>query len=125
MVQHNNTDKGRQGEFLAAYILETYGVEVHHVDRSGSDLWCRVNDAIITVQVKAASMAKRGSGRSTVPYYTYLTKNKDAHYFCFVALDLELIILRPTDQVTASTTRVAPADFNEADQRRTIEEMLA
>jgi hypothetical protein len=45
LVQHNNTDKGRQGEFLAAYILETYGVEVHHVDRSGSDLWCRVNDA--------------------------------------------------------------------------------
>ena len=28
------TDIGRQGEFLAAYILETHGVEVHHVDRA-------------------------------------------------------------------------------------------
>jgi hypothetical protein len=51
----NNQDTGRQGEFLAAYILEKNGIEVHHVDRSGADLWCRINNAILTVQVKAAT----------------------------------------------------------------------
>jgi hypothetical protein len=27
---------GRAGEFLASYILETFGVEVHHVSRDGA-----------------------------------------------------------------------------------------
>jgi len=33
---------GRAGEFLASYILETFGVEVHHVSRDGADLWCKM-----------------------------------------------------------------------------------
>jgi hypothetical protein len=54
-VGRSRTDIGRAGEFLAAYILETHGVEVHHVDRAGADLWCKVRGSIVTVQVKACT----------------------------------------------------------------------
>jgi hypothetical protein len=53
-MRRANTDVGRAGEFLAAYILETHGIEVHHVDRAGADLWCKVRGSIVTVQVKAS-----------------------------------------------------------------------
>jgi hypothetical protein len=120
----NNQDTGRQGEFLAAYILETHGIEVHHVDRAGADLWCKVNGKLITLQVKAAS-TPRTSKKTAVPYYIYFTKNPDADYFCFVALDIQMILIRPTADVTASTTRIAPADFNEFAQIDTIKALLA
>jgi len=119
----NNTDKGRQGEFFAAYILEKNGVEVHHVDRSGADLWCRINNDIRTVQVKAATVP-RTSKKTAVPYYIYFTKNPDADYFCFVALDLQLMLVRHVSQITASTTRISPAEFNEDTQTKTIQEMI-
>jgi uncharacterized protein (UPF0335 family) len=53
-MRRANTDVGRAGEFLAAYILETHGIEVHHVDRAGADLWCKVQGSIVTVQVKSS-----------------------------------------------------------------------
>jgi len=119
----HKTDIGRAGEFLAAYILETYGIEVHHVDRAGSDLWCKVQGSIITVQVKASQAPAQNNDRSAL-YYTYTTRNPVADWYCFVALDRELLITRPSVLVTATTTRVAPSEFNEANQRRTIEEMV-
>ncbi len=120
----SNTDTGRQGEFLSAYILETHGIEVHHVDRAGADLWCKVNGKLVTLQVKAAT-APRTAKKTAVPYYSYLTKKTDADYFCFVALDIQMILIRPTAKVTASTTRIAPADFNEFTQIGTIEALLS
>lgn len=124
MEQRSRTDTGRQGEFLAAYILETHGIEVHHVDRAGADLWCKVNGKLVTLQVKAASMP-RTTKKSAVPYYIYFTKNPDADYFCFVALDIQMILIRPTAAVAASTTRIAPEDFNAFAQIDTIEALLA
>jgi hypothetical protein len=122
-VTRSNTDIGRAGEFLAAYILETHGVEVHHVDRAGADLWCKVQGSIVTVQVKACRAAAKSNTRSFA-YYTYRTQPTDAGWYCFVALDRELLLMRPSAEVTSVTTRIAPSEFNEANQRRTIEEML-
>ena len=119
----SRTDIGRAGEFLAAYILETHGVEEHHVDRAGADLWCKVQGSIVTVQVKACTAPAQSNARSTM-YYTYKTQNADADWHCFVALDRELLLMRPAVMVVAKTTRIAPSGFNEANQRRTIEEMM-
>jgi hypothetical protein len=122
-VPRNKADIGRAGEFLAAYILETYGIEVHHVDRAGADLWCKVRDSIITVQIKACQAPSQNNARSFL-YYTYATRNPVADWYGFVALDRELLIVRPVESIVATTTRIAPSEFNEANQRRTIEEMI-
>jgi hypothetical protein len=121
-VGRNRTDIGRAGEFLAAYILETHGVEVHHVDRAGADLWCKVRGSITTVQVKACTAPTQSNARST-QYYSYKTQPSDADWYCFVALDRELLLMRPSEGIV-STTRIAPSEFNEANQRRTIEDMI-
>ena len=123
-MSRHNTDIGRAGEFLAAYVLETHGIEVHHVDRAGADLWCKVQGSIITVQVKTSQTAKPTRKTSSVKYYSYMTQTKDVDWYCFVALDRELLIMRPSGSIVASTTRIAPSEFNEANQRRTIEEMI-
>jgi hypothetical protein len=119
-----NMDTGRSGEFLAAYILETHDVEVHHVDRAGADLWCKVRGSIVTVQVKSASAPGFSSKKTSVPYYVFHTKGRNADWYCFVALDRQLLLMRRTDQLSAETLRIAPSEFNEANQRRTIEEMF-
>ena len=119
----SRTDIGRAGEFLAAYILETHGVEVHHVDRAGADLWCKVQGSIVTVQVKASQGPVRGNARSNL-HYAYRTQPSDADWHCFVALDRELLLMRPSASIVALTTRIAPSEFNEANQRRTIEDMI-
>lgn len=124
MVDQSKTDVGRAGEFLAAYILETYGVEVHHVDRAGADLWCKVRGSIVTVQVKACRRAKPSRSSSSIPYYTFFTKTRDADWYCFVAMDRQLVLMRPVPEIVSTTVRLAPTEFNEANQRRTIEEML-
>jgi hypothetical protein len=97
-VGRSRTDIGRAGEFLAAYILETHGVEVHHVDRAGADLWCKVRGSIVTVQVKACTAPAQSNARST-QYYTYKTQNADADWHCFVALDRELLLMRPSESI--------------------------
>ena len=122
-MRRAKTDVGRAGEFLAAYILETHDIEVHHVDRAGADLWCKVRGSIVTVQVKACTVPTQSNDRSTL-YYSYATRNPVADWYCFVALDRELLLMRPAVMVVAKTTRIAPSGFNEANQRRTIEEMM-
>jgi hypothetical protein len=123
-VTQSNTDIGRAGEFLAAYILETHGVEVHHVDRAGADLWCKVRGSIVTVQVKTCRRARPTRKTSSVPYYSYFTQTRDADWYCLVALDRELLLMRPSSDILGPTLRLSPAEFNEANQRRSIEEML-
>lgn len=119
------TDLGRQGEFLAAYILETHGVEVHHVDRAGADLWCKTPNGIITVQVKACSKPKPTNERSQ-PYYSFTTQPSDADFYAFVALDRELLIVKANEPNDIKhSTRFAAHEFNPTNQKRTIEAMLA
>lgn len=119
-----NTDTGRMGEFLASYILETYGIEVHHVDRAGADLWCKANNKLFTVQVKSANTPLSSNSHTAVAYYNYATRNPNADYFCFVALDLRLLLMRPVSSITASTVRIAPAEFTEENQQKTVGAML-
>lgn len=123
-MRRANVDIGRAGEFLAAYILETHDIEVHHVDRSGADLWCKVRGSIVTVQVKASTAPRPCRKGSSFVHYSYFTQNPAADWYCFVALDRELLIMRPSASIVVSTTRIAPSEFNEANQRRTIEEMI-
>lgn len=118
------SDTGRRGEFLAAYILETYGIEVHHVDRAGADLWCKVNDKIFTVQVKCAAGPEGGNRSSKMFNYRFLIRSISADWFAFVALDRQLLIVRPAASLAVSTFRMSVSEFNEANQRRTIEEMI-
>ena len=118
------TDTGRMGEFLASYILETYGIEVHHVDRAGADLWCKANSKLFTVQVKAATVPTKSNTHTSMTYYNYATRNPNADYFCFVALDLRLLLMRPVSSITASTVRIAPEEFNEENQQKTVGAML-
>lgn len=112
------------GEFLAAYILETFGVEVHHVDRQGADLWCKVNGSIITVQVKSSAGPRKSRTTTNNEYYTFSTRAADVDWYCFVALDRRLLIMRPRSWVRVSTTRFHPSEFNDTNQRVSIEEML-
>jgi hypothetical protein len=121
-MRRANTDVGRAGEFLAAYILETHGIEVHHVDRAGADLWCKVQGSILTVQVKSSTIPVQSNARSAC--ITPTRRSPVADWHCFVALDRELLLMRPAVMVVAKTTRIAPSEFNEANQRRTIEEMM-
>jgi len=114
---------GRAGEFLAAYILETYGVEVHHVDRDGADLWCKVRGSILTVQVKSSSKPMR-YGHEAKEMYTYHTPKIDVDWYCFVALDKQLLLMKKSDSFETSKLRIAPNEFNEVNQRRTIEEFM-
>ena len=115
---------GRAGEFLSAYILETYGVEVHHVDRDGADLWCKVQGSILTVQVKASSKPMR-YGHDTKEMYTYHTpKTLEVDWYCFVALDKQLLLMKKSDSFETSKLRISPNEFNEVNQRRTIEEFM-
>lgn len=109
---------GRAGEFLAAYILESNGVECHRVDRRGDDLWCKLpNGRLVTVQVKAAANAKIPKlGKPNAPrsaYYRYHTGTLcSAEWYVFVALDVELIRLMPADEVNASSVNLPPHAFN-------------
>lgn len=120
-----STKIGRAGEFLAAYILETFGIEVHHVDRDGADLWCKVRDSLTTVQVKAASTpVAYGNDRKHAPRYRYFCKNAKVDWYCFIALDKQLLLMRRTSDVLTQTVSIEPKEFNEANQRRTIEEFM-
>ncbi len=116
--QAEKEQTGRAGEFLAAYILESNGVECHRVDRRGDDLWCKLPDGkLVTVQVKTAAKAlvprkgKTEAKRSS--YYRYHTGTLcNADWYIFVALDLELIRLMPANEVNASSVNLPPHAFN-------------
>jgi len=125
-VSASNRGTGRVGEFFAAFVLEKHGVECHHVDREGSDLWCKVQETIVTVEVKAASHARSGGGgpAKRVPRYNYNTRGNDAQWYCFVAVDLELMLMRPASAVTTLHTSIDPGLFTEENQRLSIEEFM-
>ena len=121
----SETDTGRKGEFLASYILETFGVEVHHVSRDGADLWCKTpSGRILTVDVKSASRVQRKSQKS--PRYAYHTpKTVPVDFYAFVALDKRLLLIKEWTSVKTVSTSIKAEAFTEEAQRRTIEEMIA
>lgn len=120
----SETDTGRMGEFLASYILETFGIEVHHVSRDGADLWCKIrSDRIVTIDVKSSSAPSLNQKAKN--HYRFTAKGRvPVDYYAFVALDKQLMIVRPSSEVTTRTVSIHVSNFNEALQRRTIEEMI-
>lgn len=122
------SDTGRQGEFLAAAVLERYGVECHHVDRKGADLWCKhpYSGRLFTVEVKTASKPVQYGGDRRKPRYEYHTARVEPFgVLCLVALDLGLIMPRVLAGDTVHRKiRVRPEDFTEDAQTKAIEEML-
>ena len=123
----SNRGIGRVGEFFAAFVLEKHGVECHHVDREGSDLWCKVRESIVTVEVKACSCPyKEGGDKPSrrVGRYHYNTTGGGADWYCFVAVDLELILLRPASEVTAKHVSINHARFTLEAQEQSIEDFL-
>jgi hypothetical protein len=48
----------------------------------------------------------------------------EVDWYCFIALDKRLLLMRPKAEVLVSTVRLDPAEFNEANQRRTIEQFI-
>jgi hypothetical protein len=109
---------------LASYILESHGVECHHVNRDGSDLWAKVRDTIVTIEVKSASKPTLQNKVAVKATYNFNVRRKDADWHCFVALDRQLLIVRPKAELIVKTVRFKPFEFNEQNQRRTIEELL-
>lgn len=120
-----STATGRAGEFLASFILEGSGIEVHHVSRHGADLWCKMpSGRILTVDVKSASRVRRDKQKS--PRYVYHTpKTVPVDYYAFVALDRRFLLVEEWASVKTVYTSIKPDAFTEEAQRRTIEEMIA
>ena len=115
---------GRVGEYFAAYVLEANGIETHRVDVHHSDLWCRVRDTLHMVEVKAVSAPKAYSRAVTARYHFNLSGKKKGWY-CFVALDRQLLLMRPVSEIRAkSSFSLAVEEFNAENQRRTIEQFL-
>ena len=70
---YSATHTGRIGEFFAMYVLERCGIECHHVDRSGVDLWCQTgNEDMFTLQVKSANLSKIKKKVGSKPLLRYV-----------------------------------------------------
>jgi len=120
---------GRAGEFYIAYVLERNGIECHHVNLVGTDLWCQLpNDRMFTVQVKSASAPfqrtdiRRGISYRRGIYSFNLTTTKKADFTIYLALDKELFLVETAEQVGKSSSRqVAPGRFTPEAQAKGIE----
>ena len=115
---------GRVGEYFAAYVLESNGIETHRVDVHHSDLWCRVRETLCMVEVKSVSSPRAYSRAITPKYHFNISGNKQGWY-CFVALDRQLLLLRPVSDVRGKVSlSISPEEFNAGNQRRTIDRFM-
>jgi len=123
-VQSTRTNKiGRVGEFFVAYVLERHGVECHHVDRFGMDLWCRLPDGrLVTIEVKTCTGTRRSGPRR--PAYLFTTNSRTADWYAFVALDIERVLFVPMHEVTAMTLRIKPHNFTAEGCVESVERFL-
>jgi len=112
---------GRAGEFYIAYVLEKNGIECHHVDLKGTDLWCQLeNGKMFTVQVKSATTPFRNKGRWI--YSFCLTTAKKADFTIYLALDQERFVVETAEQVGKKKSKqITPRGFTTARQAEGIE----
>ncbi len=100
---NNSSHVGRIGEFFAMYVLERHGIECHHVDRSGVDLWCQSHyEDMFTLQVKAANLATLHRKDARNPRHRYLyniSSSKIADFYMFIALDVQRVIIKSTEEL--------------------------
>lgn len=131
VIQTKEMQTGRVGEHLAAYKLESHGIECYLVDRVGVDLWaCLPNGKLVTLQVKTAHASKRpklarNRKRPHIPTYNFNANHKIADYFILVALCLERILIIPTSELgTTVFLRIKPMYFNLGSEVRSIKRLL-
>lgn len=121
LVEGESSHVGRVGEFFAIYKLEKYGIECHHVDRSGIDLWCQSLDhSLFTVQVKSSNIChfNQNNNRPTFSGYAYnLRADHVADFYVFVALDIERLIVKPVAELEGKTQlRLTASDFTREEE---------
>ena len=121
LVEGETSHVGRVGEFFAIYKLEKYGIECHHVDRSGIDLWCQsLDQSLFTVQVKASNIChfNQTNNRPTFSGYSYnLRAAHVADFYVFVALDIERMIVKPVTELEGKTQlRLTASDFTREEE---------
>lgn len=114
----NSSHVGRIGEFFAMYVLERHGIECHHVDRSGVDLWCQSHyEDMFTLQVKAANLAtmqRKDTPKPRQRYLYNLANNKIADFYMFIALDVQRVIIKPTGELRRrASLQIHPDTFTQ------------
>lgn len=109
---------GRIGEYLAAFLLESHGIDTAFVDRTGSDLWCRLGSQMRAVEVKTAFRPEKGRpDRASFRAEAH----KDADLFALLYIPAHaLLLLRREDM--GRNQRVPLVEFTEANMARTIRE---
>ena len=121
LVEGETSHVGRVGEFFAIYKLEKYGIECHHVDRSGIDLWCQsLDNSLFTVQVKASNIChfNQTNNRPTFSGYSYNLRSQHvADFYVFIALDIERIVVKPVAELEGKTQlRLTASDFTREEE---------
>ena len=121
----NAAHTGRIGEFFAMYVLERHGIECHHVDRSGVDLWCQsYYEDMFTLQVKAANLANLNR-KNRGPEYRYLynlASQKIADFYMFIALDEQRVLIKPTEELGRKLSmQVHPNKFTEEAEKEGLD----
>lgn len=115
---------GRAGEYLAAFILERNGIEVHHVDRSNYDLICRMRcGRLVKVQVKSSSYPRLRSEKHKTPVHRFCIGkiHDDIDCFVFVAIDVMMIRIKTAEQAKTKCSAIDVDEFNEQRQAEDIE----
>jgi hypothetical protein len=121
LVEGDTSHVGRVGEFFTIYKLEKYGIECHHVDRSGIDLWCQsLDNSLFTLQVKSSNIChfNQDNKRTAFSGYAFnLRSEKIADFYLFVALDLERFLVKPVEELEGKTQlRLLPSDFKREEE---------
>lgn len=121
----NSSHVGRIGEFFAMYVLEKRGVECHHVDRSGVDLWCQsYNEDMFTLQVKAANLAtlKQRYKNPERRYLYNLNTKKVADFYMFIALDVQRVLIKSTEELgSRGSLQLHPNKFTEEAEKEGLD----
>ena len=118
------TDIGRQGEFLAAYLLERNGIECHHVNRQEADLWCKMpNGTLLPVQVKSASKPHKDPRWPTPYRYHFFSRKKDSSiWVACVALDVGIVLMTAPHE---PRNWIRKEMFTEYEQAQRMEQFIA
>ena len=101
-------------------------METHRVDTQYSDLWCRVGEDVRAVEVKTCTkFSTAPEYRKVSPHYRFNVKSQKHGWYCLVALDIERLLFRSVDEVTAAATlQIQASEFTMDNQRMTIERFL-